>query len=90
MGRILDMRALLTKNQQVFISSSTDKSIKVWEVENLLEFVHPLDQMEMKIDKLCLCEAANCVVSLTRGGLGFWNLETGVLDFRIADNSGGQ
>ena len=58
-------------------------------MENLLEFVHPVDQMDMKIDKLVICEKLNTVVSLTRGGLGFWNLETGALDFKIYDNAGG-
>ena len=33
MGRILDMKALLTNNTKVFISSSNDKSIKVCENE---------------------------------------------------------
>ena len=63
---------------------------QVWEIENLLEFVHPVEQMEMKIDKLVLCEPANTVVSLTRGGLGFWSMETGALDCRIADTTGGK
>lgn len=44
----------------------------------------------MKIDKLVICEAANAVISLTRGGLGLWNLETGILEFKIADNAGGK
>ena len=43
----------------------------------------------MKIDKLVLCEPANVVVSLTRGGLGFWSMETGALEYRIADTTGG-
>ena len=55
----------------------------------MLEFVHPVEQMEMKIDKLVLCEPANTVVSLTRGGLGFWSMETGALEYRIADTTGG-
>ena len=55
----------------------------------MLEFVHPVEQMEMKIDKLVLCEPANVVVSLTRGGLGFWSMETGALEYRIADTTGG-
>ena len=55
----------------------------------MLEFVHPVEQMEMKIEKLVLCEPANTVVSLTRGGLGFWNMDTGALDYRIAETTGG-
>ena len=56
----------------------------------MLEFVHPVEQMEMKIDKLVLCEPANTVVSLTRGGLGFWCMDTGALKDRIADTTGGK
>ena len=90
MGRILDMRALVTPVQKLFLTSSADKTIKVWDVDNLLEYVHPVDQMDMKIDKLLMCEELKSIISLTRGGLGFWNLETGSLDFQISDNAGGK
>ena len=90
MGRILDMRALITPSQRLFLTSSADKTIKVWDVDNLLEFVHPVDQMDMRIDKLLMCEELKSIIALTRGGLGFWNLETGSLDFQISDNAGGE
>ena len=63
--------------------------VKVWDVDNLLEYVHPVDQMDMRIDKLLMCEELKSIIALTRGGLGFWNLETGSLDFQISDNAGG-
>lgn len=59
-------------------------------MDYLLEYVHPIDKMDLKIDKLVCCEKLKLVVSLTRGGLGFWNLETGALDFKLSDNAGGK
>ena len=43
----------------------------------------------MKIEKLLVCEERNTIISLTRGALGFWNMETGALDFKIGDSTGG-
>ena len=45
--------------------------------------------MGSRIEKLVLCESANLVMSVTRNGLGFWNLTTGALDFVEADTPAG-
>jgi hypothetical protein len=40
---------------------------------------------------LIVCSKINLVVSLTRGGVGFWNLENGNLDNIVAETpSGGE
>ena len=84
------MKALLSKHQKIFISSSADRTIKVWDVDNLLENVHPIQQNDLKVEKLLCCSKANIVVSLTRGGLSFWNLQTGNLECRLQDTAGGK
>ena len=38
---------------------------------------------------MIICESANLVMSVTRTGLGFWNLTTGALDFIEADTPAG-
>jgi hypothetical protein len=55
-----------------------------------MEYVHPIDHMDMKIDKLVVCAKLKLLISLTRGGLGIWNLHTGVLDYKIPNNAGGK
>ena len=45
--------------------------------------------MGSRVEKLVLCESANLVMSVTRNGLGFWNLTTGALDFVEADTPAG-
>ena len=98
------------RGHNVFITNSVDKTIRVWDVDNVLEVVHPLDRlltsiddlqrlplyllcdldrMGSRIEKLVLCENANLVMSVTRNGLGFWNLTTGALDFVEADTPAG-
>ena len=62
---------------------------QVWDVDNLLETVYTIDQCDLKIEKLLVSQKGNCVIALTRGGLSFWNLETGNLDSRLKDNTGG-
>ena len=88
-GRILEMQLMQERGHNVFITNSMDKTIRVWDVDNVLEVVHPLDRMEARVDKLILCERANLVMSVTRTGLGFWNLTTGALDFIEADMPAG-
>ncbi len=39
--------------------------------------------------KLIVCSKINLVVSLTRGGIGFWNLENGNLDHVISETPTG-
>ena len=55
-----------------------------------METVHPIDQCDLKIEKLVICQKANTLISLTRGGLSFWNLETGNCDCKDLDSAGGK
>ena len=75
-------------DQGVIITSSMDKSIKVWEMEGLLHTVHHIDRMELGVDKLVYCGTAgtNKVLAQTRNAIGIWNLETGVLERTVCEN----
>ena len=48
-GRIMGLQVVAT-NQ--IISSSIDKSIRVWNFDNILEDVHTIDRMEKRIEGL--------------------------------------
>ena len=43
-GRILEMQMMQERGHNVFITNSVDKTIRVWDVDNVLEVVHPLDR----------------------------------------------
>ena len=40
------------RGHNVFITNSVDKTIRVWDVDNVLEVVHPLDRLLTSIDDL--------------------------------------
>ena len=64
-------------DQGVFITSSMDRSIKVWEMEGLLHTVHHIDRMELGVDKMVYCAGTNKVLAQTRNAIGIWNMDTG-------------
>ena len=76
-------------DQGVFISSSLDKTIKVWDMAGLLQVVHPIDRMELGIQKLYFCQTNQKVITLTRNGVGLWNIDTGSLENVLADSPTG-
>ena len=43
-GRILEMQLMQERGHNVLITNSVDKTIRVWDVDNVLEVVHPLDR----------------------------------------------
>ncbi len=58
----------------VVVTSSLDKTVKIWDASRLLEAVPEVDSMELRVEKLILCESSGAVVSVTRGAVGIWNL----------------
>ena len=51
-GRILEMQLMQERGHNVFITNSVDKTIRVWDVDDVLEVVHPLDRLLTSIDDL--------------------------------------
>ena len=39
--------------------------------------------------QILVCAKSNLIVSLTRGGVGFWNLQNGALEHTVADSPSG-
>lgn len=83
-GRIIQIVTVLKTNK--VISSSIDKTIKVWNFENILEDVYSIDRHEKPIDSISLAANAYIGATVTRNCVGIWNLESGKL-LRILANS---
>lgn len=49
-GRIIQLEALTIGNWNSVITSSIDRSVKVWNINNIFEQVHIIDRHEMQID----------------------------------------
>lgn len=84
-GRIVTLSSV-THGMNKLVSSSIDKSIKVWTVKHILEQIHPISRQEKSIDSISVSAAASneegeapLVVTSTRSGVGVWNTENGRL-----------
>ncbi|XP_076470740.1 NACHT and WD repeat domain-containing protein 2-like [Babylonia areolata] len=75
-GRIIAMDSV-TVGCNVVISSSMDKTIKVWNFDKILEDVHPLDRMERPIETVHLAASSPLCVATTRNQTSVWDLQTG-------------
>eukprot|EP00106_Octopus_bimaculoides_P010882 XP_014778324.1 PREDICTED: NACHT and WD repeat domain-containing protein 2-like [Octopus bimaculoides] len=85
-GRIIAMDAVRGKNNKV-ISSSIDKTIKVWNFDNILEDVHSIDRLEKPIESMNIAENVNLCVTTTRNGVGVWDMERGKLVHNLPGGS---
>lgn len=51
-GRIIQLEALTIGNWNSCITSSIDRSVKVWNINNIFEQVHVIDRHELQIDNI--------------------------------------
>ena len=78
-GRIIAMQAVTDSGINKVVSSSIDKSIKVWNIDNILENVHHIERHEKPIEALSLAAETYVGATTTRSCVGVWNLESGHL-----------
>ena len=90
-ARIVQIKSLIcSKNQwNCVITSSMDRTIKVWNLNNLFEEVHHIDRLETQIDSISMSVDAGIAVTATRGCIGVWEILTGKLQARLANSSYG-
>ena len=74
------MRSVVTRDANKVVSASIDKSIKIWNFNNILEDVFSIQRHEKPIDGLSLASHAYIGATTTRNCVGIWNLESGKLE----------
>ncbi|XP_066597814.1 NACHT and WD repeat domain-containing protein 2 isoform X2 [Prorops nasuta] len=85
-ARIIQLEALTIGNWNSVVTSSIDRSVKVWNINNIFEQVHVIDRHELQIDTLSLAEDCDLAVTVTRGCVGVWDLKSGKLISKLADS----
>ncbi|XP_011338040.1 NACHT and WD repeat domain-containing protein 2 isoform X2 [Ooceraea biroi] len=85
-ARIIQLEALTIGNWNSVVTSSIDRSVKVWNINNIFEQVHVIDRHELQIDMISLAEQGNLAVTVTRDCVGLWDLQTGKLISKLADS----
>lgn len=51
-ARIIQLEALTIGNWNSVVTSSIDRSVKVWNINNIFEQVHVIDRHELQIDMI--------------------------------------
>lgn len=85
-GRIIQLEALTIGSWNSVITSSIDRSVKVWNINNIFEQVHVIDRHELQIDNISLGKDTDLAVTVTRGCVGVWNIIQGRLLAKLADS----
>ena len=83
-ARIIDVQPLVCGSWNCVITSSFDKTVKVWNLNYIFEEVHNTDRHETQIDSISLSTEKGIAVTVTRGCVGVWDLLTGVLKHKLA------
>ena len=85
--RIIDIRSLVGGKDNSVITSSIDRSIKVWDLNYIFEDDHHIDKHELTIDNLSVSTQAQIAVTVTRSCVGVWDYMTGKLKYTLANSS---
>ena len=86
-ARIVDIQPLVVGNWNCVITSSMDRTVKVWNINYIFEPVHHIDRHESPIESVSLSTKAGIAITVTRGCIGVWNLLTGKLTSKLADSA---
>lgn len=84
-GRVMALRCVSKLNKA--ITASIDKSIKIWNLDNIREAVYTIDRHEKPIEQLHLAANAYVGATTTRNCVGVWNLDTGRLMKTLATSA---
>ncbi|CAH0549743.1 unnamed protein product [Brassicogethes aeneus] len=85
-GRIIQLEALTIGNWNSIVTSSIDRTVKVWNINNIFEQVHVIDRHELQVDSISLSDNLSLAVTATRNCVGVWDLRIGKLVAKLADS----
>jgi WD40 repeat protein len=86
-ARIIDIQSLTVGSWNSVITSSIDRTVKVWNINYIFEQVHHIDRHELQIDSVSLSTDAGIAVVVTRNCIGIWDILTGKLKTKLADST---
>ncbi|KAF9823507.1 hypothetical protein SFRURICE_011360 [Spodoptera frugiperda] len=84
-GRIVQLEPLTVGSWNNVITSSIDRTVKIWNIDNIFEQVHKIDRQELPIDSISLARDKCLAVTVTRSCWGLWDTSTGKLLAQLAE-----
>ncbi|KAL4712468.1 hypothetical protein ACJJTC_007484 [Scirpophaga incertulas] len=84
-GRIVQLEPLTVGSWNNVITSSIDRTVKIWNIDNIFEQVHKIDRQELPIDSISLARDQPVAVTVTRSCWALWDTSCGRLLAQLAD-----
>uniref|UniRef100_A0A0N4ZF20 NACHT domain-containing protein n=1 Tax=Parastrongyloides trichosuri TaxID=131310 RepID=A0A0N4ZF20_PARTI len=89
-GRILNLRQMIVHSQNLIISSSLDRTIKIWNMENIFEKSFYIFNMDQPVEKIHLAsQKGNIAIAQTRKYIGVWDIRNHRFIISLATNPTG-
>ncbi|KAH7715368.1 Protein T05C3.2 [Aphelenchoides avenae] len=89
-GRILHLRALTVNNSHLLISSSIDRSVKIWNMQNIFEKSFAVINMDQPIERIHVASGKpNMAIAQSRKYLGIWDIRSHRFVTTLVTNSYG-
>lgn len=88
-GRITCLLGSFDEQKNLVLSSSMDKTIKIWNLNNIMEEDFPLDHLEKPIEALHVSVLASIVLAQSRNQLAVFSLKDGKIKHQLCHNPHG-
>ena len=88
-GRIACLLGLFSEGKNLVMTSSMDKTIKVWNLNNIMEEDFHLDHLEKPIERMNVSIAACIAIVQSRNQLEVYNLMDGQIKYQLCNSPHG-
>ena len=85
--RIVEIQSLVVGTDNLVLTSSIDRCIKIWNLDHIFEKERHIDKHSMTIEAISISTTAKIAAVVTRNCIGVWDIMTGKLKFTLS-NSG--
>ena len=85
--RIVEIKSLVVGTDNCVVTSSVDRSIKVWNLDYIFQSENHIDKHSLTIDSVSLSTKTRISVVVTRSCIGVWDFMTGRLKFTLSNST---
>ena len=85
--RIVEIKSLVVGAENCVVTSSIDRSIKIWNLDHIFEKERHIDKHSLTIDSVSISTSTGIAVVVTRSCIGVWDFMTGQLKYTLANSA---